>query len=304
MGEMIEKALTAKRESKRIEFKQSFDVNSAEEWVEIIKDMVAMANSGGGVLVFGLDNHGNGTKADLESLRAMDPATITDRVSKYTRVQFTEFELVPTKKGPCPVVAIRVFEVETPIVFEKPGTCAIPGQKQKTAFSQGTVYFRHGAKSEPANNDDLRKHIERQREVDRKEFLKNVQQIAKAPARSSIAVLPPGVTETEEPGATPIRIVEDPNAPVYRKLNPDQTHPFRRKELTEEVRARLPKGVTFTPYDINVIRKVFDLDENDRFVYFPFYASPQYSQEFADWIVVRVREDRSFFQKARANRRT
>lgn len=42
------KALTAKRESKHIEFKEGFNPSEARDWCEIIKDIVAMANSGGG----------------------------------------------------------------------------------------------------------------------------------------------------------------------------------------------------------------------------------------------------------------
>ena len=38
-------------------------------------------------------------------------------------------------------------------------------RKQKTAFSAGTVYFRHGAKSEPGTSEDLRASLER--ELDR-----------------------------------------------------------------------------------------------------------------------------------------
>ena len=50
MSHLIQKALSAKRESKYVEFKQSFDPNSAREWCEIIKDIVAIANSGAGLL--------------------------------------------------------------------------------------------------------------------------------------------------------------------------------------------------------------------------------------------------------------
>ena len=47
---LIEKAKAAKRESKYIEFKVSFDIDSTQDWCEIIKDIVAIANSGGGII--------------------------------------------------------------------------------------------------------------------------------------------------------------------------------------------------------------------------------------------------------------
>lgn len=48
MDDLIKRGLTAKRESKYIEFKSAFDVESAAEWCEIVKDIVALCNSGGG----------------------------------------------------------------------------------------------------------------------------------------------------------------------------------------------------------------------------------------------------------------
>ena len=48
-----------------------------------------------------------------------------------------------------------------PLVFARPGTYSVPGGKQKTAFAQGTVYFRHGAKSEPGTTEDLAHALDR-----------------------------------------------------------------------------------------------------------------------------------------------
>jgi len=58
----IKNVLAAKRESKRIDFKERFDTQAAGEWCEIIKDIVAMANSGGGAILFGTDNIGKGNR--------------------------------------------------------------------------------------------------------------------------------------------------------------------------------------------------------------------------------------------------
>jgi hypothetical protein len=43
----------ARRESKRVDFKKSFDIASTGEWCEMIKDIVTMANSGSGAIVVG-----------------------------------------------------------------------------------------------------------------------------------------------------------------------------------------------------------------------------------------------------------
>ncbi len=50
MEKLIEKALTATCETKFIEFKSRFDVDSKQDWCEVIKDIIAISNSGGGIM--------------------------------------------------------------------------------------------------------------------------------------------------------------------------------------------------------------------------------------------------------------
>ena len=58
MTDLITKGMSAKRESKYIDFKSSLDLDESHSWCEIIKDIIAMANSGGGLILIGLDNNG------------------------------------------------------------------------------------------------------------------------------------------------------------------------------------------------------------------------------------------------------
>lgn len=46
----MDQVLAAKRESKHVEFKESFDPTASADWCELIKDVVAIGNSGGGYL--------------------------------------------------------------------------------------------------------------------------------------------------------------------------------------------------------------------------------------------------------------
>ena len=46
-----ERVEAAKGESRSLDFKERFDPRDRSEWVELIKDFVAMANSGGGLIV-------------------------------------------------------------------------------------------------------------------------------------------------------------------------------------------------------------------------------------------------------------
>jgi len=186
MSDLIHKALTAKRESKYIEFKHGFDIDSPREWCEVIKDVVAMANSGGGIIVFGLDNHGSPSGVSVSTLVHLDPADIGNKIAKYTGPTDLEFEIRELTKKKQTLIGFLVHGSGIPVIFEKPGTYDVGGGRQHSAFSAGMLYFRHGAKSEPGTSDDVRRVIERQLEFIRKSWLKGVRKIVQAPHGSQI----------------------------------------------------------------------------------------------------------------------
>ena len=55
-------------ESASLDFKSSFDPESKQDWCELIKDIVAMSNSGGGSIVVGVDDDGNLSNSDIAPL--------------------------------------------------------------------------------------------------------------------------------------------------------------------------------------------------------------------------------------------
>jgi len=212
MLDLIQKALSAKRESKRIEFKETFDPNSPAEWCEIIKDIVAIANSGGGIIVFGLNSLGLPTGASLAELTQIDPADFGNKLSKYTGTVQPEFEIRELEKLGRKLQAFVVHAVSVPIVFQRPGTYDIGAGKQKTAFGLGTVYFRHGAKTEPGNSEDIRAVMERQLESIRKSWIKGVRKVVQAPEGSQIITVRPAGNFGGFVGSPALRAVKDPSA--------------------------------------------------------------------------------------------
>src|ERR1700682_2062740 len=159
MNDLLKRALSASRESKYIEFKQAFDVTSQRDWCEIIKDIVAMANTGGGVILIGVDNRGTPNGFDVQPFLRLDTADVTNKLFRYTDLHFSDFEIFERIKSRTSIAVLQVQGVPIPVVFTKPGTYDIGGGKQKNAFSVGTVYFRHGAKSEPGSTEDIRRAI-------------------------------------------------------------------------------------------------------------------------------------------------
>ena len=122
MSRRISRATSAKRESKYVEFKERFAVKSGGEWCELLKDFAAIANSGGGVIVVGVNNIGQPVGADVSAIVGMDPVMLSDKLHKYTDAHFADFQIHAADKDGYPLALIEVGPAFPPIVFTKPGT--------------------------------------------------------------------------------------------------------------------------------------------------------------------------------------
>src|SRR5579871_3154531 len=228
MNRFLQKAQLATAESKHIEFKREFDPSSAEAKCELVKDIVALANSGGGVVVFGVEDGGGRSSVDCSHLASLDLAILTNLIEKYTNYQFHQFELHNIARSVSSHTCVLVGDVEYPLIFTKPGTYAAAEGKQKTAFAQGTVYFRHGAKSEPGRRDDLAEWHKRALARARKGWLGNIRKVVHAPPASSVIlgtaaeIVPIGLGE----------ISDDLNAPKFVPARAEALFPIARRSFS------------------------------------------------------------------------
>ncbi len=284
-------------ETAEIDFKATFNPAASEDWCELIKDIVAMANSGGGV-VFGVKDDGTPAAVDLKPIQNLDPAIIVDKLKKYTDQHFAGFSVSSGSRRGEPVVALAISGSSIPIVFTSPGNYDIGGGRQKTAFSRGTVYFRHGAKSEPGNSDDLRVALERELNRVRSLWLDGIAKVVTAPVGATISVLSDEVRLTGSDEATAVRLVNDDTAPAFKAMRTELLYPYRQKELVTRVNELLA-GPKIIGHDVYCVRKVHGVDDQPNFFYKPQFSSPQYSDAFAQWMVEQYRADADFFQKAR-----
>ena len=298
--ERAEAALQGRMESAGVDFKERFDPNSTKDWCEIVKDLVAMANSGGGCLVFGMRDDGTASDWDREQILSLDPATVTDKVFKYTTRQFADFEIVGPSSGSLELAVIVVDEVRVPIVFTKPGTYSVRSGREKIAFAQGTVYFRHGAKSEPGTTDDLTELVERRLAEERDHLLANVRRVFQAPPGHGVVLVPSNANVDGDSIGPSTPLTSDPRVPVSRLMDPDSAYPFRQKEVLEEVNRRLNGRYTINSFDALCIRRIHKIDgTKPAFSEKRMYSSRQYSERFVDWLVEQFDADPKFFLKAR-----
>jgi hypothetical protein len=299
LATLVKKSQEAQRESKYLDFKESCDTESAESWCEIVKDIVAMANSGGGVIVFGVKNDGTISGFDTRALLAYDSAKVTDKIAKYTGRQFADFEFTEVERQDGKAAALIISEATLPIVFTTAGTYKTVAGKEKIAFHQGTVYFRHGSKSEPGNSNDLKDSIERQVERMRRSWLGGIKKVTQAPPGSVFQVATPGTASRGH--ILGARIVSDPSAPGVRPEGADSIWPHRAKKLIAMVNDQLNGKTKINSYDLQCIRKAFDFDRtHPEFCYRPFALSPpQYSDKCVAWIVEQYKRDNHFFVQLR-----
>jgi len=276
VADLLEKAVSADRESKQVEFKGAFDPSSAGDWCEVIKDIVAIANSGGGVVVFGMNDNGTRSGMAVAPICSLDLADIANKVTKYTGWVDPQIELREIGRGGSKFPAFLIGSAGFPLAFERPGTYQIEGGKQKTAFGIGTVYFRHGAKSEPASSSDIRSSFDRQLSTIRQAWLRNVKRVSKAPLGSQVLVAS-GAVARGVPGSALVRVVDNPSAtPVV--LTRDESKAgatFVHEEVSEAIFDEINNVV-----DANRIlskgQKKFFLGQQ---VYYRVYAERRYVKQ-------------------------
>jgi len=273
----VSRAANATRSSKRVALRDSVD------YVELVRDVAAMANSGGGVIV-------------LDGIAGVDEELLHEQLAQYAEPEFEGFEVQPLSRNGRPSTTVVVEGVRNaPLVFSQTGRVG----GDHVAFVRGGLYFRHGAKSEAATGDDVRDFIRRQLEATRTQWLANIRQVMHAPDGAEVAVIE--TAERDEEGRpTLIRLTTDPHAPLYGQVDPDQSHPYRQKEVIREVNARLGEGAV-NAFDVLSVRRVHAISEETRpeFVHVPKFGSPQYSDAFVEWLVSERQRDPRFFERAK-----
>lgn len=215
-----------------------------------LRDVVALANVGGGVVV---------------ARRRPDVAAIRERLGFDDLELFDEGLVV----GPA---------TEAPLALEAEG-----------------ALFRHGAKSRPATSEDLRRFMERRVAAVKRRLAADIKRVITAPEGSEIVAIE---RAEDEQGERVIRITTDEHAPLYRAVDFDVTHPYRQKELIEEVNRRLPEERAVNSYEFLAVRRTNEIDPD--FTHRPRFGTNQYSQAFVDWLVERIERDAGFIERARA----
>jgi hypothetical protein len=257
-----------------------------------------MANSTGGIIVFGVDDDGVDCLMFTDRVSAIDPAKITDKVFKYTGIHFSDFALTFAKRPSGESrAALAIRPTLYPMVFTQPGSYTDAFSKQKSAFAQGTLYFRHGAKSEVASPGDIRSSFDRLLAMTRHEWLDGIRQVVETAPGEGVTVTR-GAAKMDPGAIQSVRLTNDPNAPPISPSALASQYPFRGKELILKLKSKLGSDVHFTSHTLVAIRYTHGVDERVEYSHTPPFGSRLYSSDFMEWIIAAYRKDSSFFEYA------
>ena len=285
---LLKRAAAAKRESKTIALRQSVDLASAEFRCALVKDAVALANSGGGAVVF-LEGAGE----------APSPSMLRGWMQEHTGLDFrgVESSAVPGTGGER--VALVISPADAPLVFAKAGIFIGDDGTAQTAFAVGTVYFRHRGRSELATNSDMIAWRDRSLASARKEWSAGIRKVIRAPAGSTISVVSLDVADVHLAEVAAGEVGAKKGAVSIVPRNAEEIWPYRRSELLQRVNAALG-GAPLNAHDIQCINWKLDVLHRPDFAYRPHHqASVQYSPAYADWIVTQMRVNPPFLRRAR-----
>lgn len=150
-----------------LDYKLRYDHKDTEQKVELVRDLVSMANTQGGYIVIGVaENKEVGTGfipvgIDEECQRGLDITKIFDQLAPFIvprlDIRLTIYSLPELENNTFALIYVAQG-TELPIIFEQDGS--FQGKKgTKTKFHKGDIYVRRGAASVRADQNDVRRFV-------------------------------------------------------------------------------------------------------------------------------------------------
>lgn len=154
----ITELLSARRESAKLDYKLTLDLSETGSKVELVKDLMAMANTAGGYIVVGVDDAGTVRGLDETAAQKFDETVVRSQLAGYTSARIPVFVNNRVIEDERHLVVITVLPViNTLVVAESDGN--VPSGR--AVFRKGDVLVRHGSASERWNQRDVDFLLER-----------------------------------------------------------------------------------------------------------------------------------------------
>ena len=179
---------------------------SDHEWLELVKTVVAMANSGGG----SIDLESFDCAPDLVQTRSLD-----DRINRYIEPKFHDVTSIVNEDGSCTISVARSGHSPHVFVIEGEG-----------AFHAGQVFIRRDGEAQPVTGDELQRMV-----LDSASYL--LMGVSAAIERLAV--------EVREPGLVPLGLASS-GAISFSIRTPDEAFPY----LTADIATKIDKGTQWT----------------------------------------------------------
>jgi len=147
-------------EGKNNDYKLYFEPNNGKSLTKLVKTIVAMANSGGGEIVFGRDETQTpGISAVIAN--QLDSAKVADQVDKYIEKGLIhirhDFDRLEDGNFICTII---VEPVDYPVVMRRQGKWSGAAPDDKPLFLKGDIWVRHGSRNERVSQADAKSFID------------------------------------------------------------------------------------------------------------------------------------------------
>jgi hypothetical protein len=290
-------------ETDTIEFKIVFE-ETTQAWIELIKDIVAMANTHGGLIIIGVHDDGSPTIFDSSYLELLDNTTFIDKIFKYTNCRLSGLKVYPAQRKGSRVFVIEIAPRDIPIIFTSPGEYEVKDKEGKTikksAFPVGSIYFRHSARSDPGTSDDLARWLTQNLKEYKDNLMNGIVKVIDAPRGSDFQIIPRNVHATDSKVAFNIRITDDPSAPTYTIVNADKLFPYRQFEIIAKLKT---EGININQHDFLLYRIMNNLDSNPDLSHKLAHSSRNYSARVIDIIKNEYQNNSKLFLELRNMKR-
>lgn len=211
-------------EAKQHDLKLTFNSSDERAKVDLIKNLIAMANSGGGEIIFGCDETSE-PGVEEQVVDSLDSARLADFAYKFTKpINLDLSHAVRQLENGYFLCSVHVAAVEYPIVMAEKGDWrGMDSGRDKSLFVKGDIWVRHSSKTERATYEDLRRWMEQAKKLERDLILERFTKIINVPENAEIQI----VTAADTAIDTPQRLLEY----ATKRRESDHSHLLSAREL-------------------------------------------------------------------------
>ncbi|MFC1485518.1 ATP-binding protein, partial [Candidatus Latescibacterota bacterium] len=159
-------------EEDKLEYKKGYDFDHDirnKIKVDLVCDIVSMANTFGGYIIIGLKENDDNTHSiegvNIKCIRNLSEENIQAWFKKYIdstiSIKVKTVKIIETVSKEKKVIAIYIPPNKIPLPFRKSGQYGIPQQTDFVdKFREGDIFIRNGSRSERANYENINRIIE------------------------------------------------------------------------------------------------------------------------------------------------